>query len=147
MACSQRLLYNEGLNETEEFMIVIAKYIVILFGIFLIGVGLLMLLKPEKARKYLRQAGSTNLINYTEITIRMIPAAGLILYAEFSRFPEIFKYFGWFMIGTSVVLYFIPRRLHHNYALMCADILRPQLIRVTSPFPMLLGIAIIYSVI
>jgi uncharacterized membrane protein YfcA len=125
----------------------IAKYIVILFGIFLVGVGLLMLLKPEKAREYLRQAGSTNLINYSEITIRMIPAAGLILYSEFSKFPEIFKYFGWFMIGTSVVLYFVPRRLHHSYALMCADILRPQFIRVTSPFSMLFGFAIISSVV
>ena len=128
-------------------MTLLAKYIVILFGVFLIGVGFLMLLKPEKAREYLRQAGSTNLINYTEITIRMIPAAGLILYSEFSRFPEIFKNFGWFMIGTSLVLYFVPRRLHHRYALMCADILKPQLIRVTSPFSMLFGVAIIYSVL
>ena len=128
-------------------MTTIAKYIVILFGIFLIGVGLLMLLKPEKAREYLKRAGSTNLINYSEITIRMIPAAGLILYSEFSKFPETFKYLGWLMIGTSVVLYFVPRRLHHRYALKCADILKPQLIKVTSPFSMLFGIAIIYSVI
>jgi uncharacterized membrane protein YfcA len=112
-------------------MTIIAKYIVILFGVFLIGVGLLMLLKPEKAREYLKKAGSTNLINYSEITIRMIPAAGLILYSEFSKFPEVFKYFGWFMIGTSIILYLVPRRLHHRYSLLCADILKPQLIRVT----------------
>ena len=128
-------------------MTIIAKYIVILFGIFLIGVGLLMLLKPVKAREYLKKAGSTNLINYTEITIRMIPAAGLILYSEFSKFPEVFKYFGWFMIGTSVVLYFVPRKLHHRYALKCADYLIPQLIRMTSPFSVIFGIAIIYSVL
>ena len=132
---------------SEGLMTIIAKYIVIIFGIFLIGIGLLMLLKPEKAREYLKKTGSTNLINYLEITIRMIPAAGLILYSEFSKFPEVFKYFGWFMIGTSVVLYFVPRRLHHNYALMCANILNPQLIRITSPFSVLFGIAIIYSVL
>ncbi len=128
-------------------MTIIAKYIVILFGIFLIGVGLLMLLKPEKAREYLKKAGSTNLINYSEITVRMIPAAGLILYSEFSKFPYVFNYFGWFMIGTSLVLYFVPRRLHHRYAMMCADILKPQLIRMTSPFSVIFGIAIIYSVL
>lgn len=125
----------------------IAKDVVILFGIFMIGVGVLMLLNPEKAREYLRKAGSSNLINYSEITIRMIPAAGLILYSEFSKFPEIFKYFGWFMIGTSVVLYFVPRRLHHCYALMCADILKSHLIRLISPFSVIFGIAIIYSVL
>lgn len=128
-------------------MTIIAKCIVILFGIFLIGVGLLMLLKPEKAREYLKKAGSTNLINYTEITVRMIPAAALILYSEFSKFPEIFKYFGWFMIGTSEVLYFVPRRLHHKYALLCADLLNPNLIRIISPFSVLFGMAMIYSVV
>jgi hypothetical protein len=91
-------------------MTIIAKYIVIFFGIFLIGVGFMMLLKPAKAREYLRQAGNTNLINYTEITIRMIPAAGLILYSEYSTFPEILKYLGWFMIVTSFVLYFVNEK-------------------------------------
>ena len=128
-------------------MTIVAKYIVIFFGIFLIRVGFIMLLKPEKAREYLRLAGSTNLINYSEITLRMIPAAGLILYSEYSKFPEILKYLGWFMIITSLVLYFVPRRIHHRYALMCADILTLQLIRVISPLSMLFGMGIIYLVL
>ncbi len=127
-------------------MILIAKYIVILFGVFLAGVGLLMLIRPLKAREYLRKAGSTNLINYSEITIRMIPAAGLVIYSDFSKYPEILKLFGWFMIATSVVLYFVPRRLHHKYALWCADILIPKYIRLISPFSILFGCAIIYTV-
>jgi len=126
-------------------MIFISKYIVILFGVFLFGVGLLMLFKPTKAREYLRKAGSTNLINHAEITIRMIPAAGLILYAEYSKSPQIYRYLGWFMILTSFVLYFVPRRLHHRYAQHCADILTPKLIRVISPFSMLFGSGVIYS--
>jgi hypothetical protein len=128
-------------------MILIAKYIVILFGVSLITVGVLMLLKPGKAREYLRKAGSTNLINYSEITIRMIPAAGLIIYSELSKYPEIFKLLGWFMIATSLVLYFVPRRLHHKYALWCADILKPTYTRLISPFSILFGYAIIYSVL
>ena len=128
-------------------MTIIARYIVLLFGSFLIGVGLLMLIKPGKAREYLRKAGSTNLINYTEITIRMIPAAGLVLYAEYSKFPEIFKYLGWFMILTSLVLYVVPRRLHQRYALKCADILTPVLIKIISPFSIFFGSAVIYAVL
>lgn len=128
-------------------MILIAKYIVILFGIFLIGVGVLMLLRPAKAREYLRKAGSTNIINYSEITIRIIPAAGLVIYSEFSKFPEIFQVLGWFMIATSVVLYFVPRRIHHKYALWCANILIPKYVRVISPFSILFGCAIIYLVL
>lgn len=106
-----------------------------------------MLLKPVKAIEYLKKAGSTNLINYTEITIRMIPAAGLVLYSEYSKFPEILTYLGWFMIVTSLVLYVVPRRIHHGYALKCADILSPQLMRVLSPLSLLFGIGMIYSVL
>ena len=126
-------------------MIILSRYIVILFGIFLIGVGVLMLLKPTTAREYLRKAGSTNLINYAEITIRLIPATALVLYAEHSKFPDIYTYFGWFMIVTSLVLYVVPRKLHHNYALRSAEILTPGLIRVVSPFSLLFGCAVIYS--
>lgn len=126
-------------------MIIAAKWVVVIFGIFLIGVGFLMLFLPEKAREYLKSAGSTNFINYFEITVRMIPAAGLVLYADLAKYPEVFKILGWFMIATSLMLYLVPRKLHHKYALWCADILNPSLIRLTSPFSILFGCAIIYS--
>lgn len=128
-------------------MTLISKYTVILFGIFLFGAGLMMLLNPVKAREVLRRAGSTNLINYSEITLRMIPAAALVLYAELSKFPELFKGLGWFMIATSLILYVVPRRIHHGYAVKCADILTPTRMRLISPFSMLFGSGIIYSVI
>jgi uncharacterized membrane protein YfcA len=37
-------------------MLLIAKYIVILFGVFLIFVGFLMLLKPEETREVLKKS-------------------------------------------------------------------------------------------
>lgn len=128
-------------------MLVTAKYIVILFGVFLIGVGLLMLLRPATARAYLRKAGSTNLINYAEITVRMIPAAALVIYSELSRYPAVFNLLGWFMIATSLVLYWVPRKLHHKYALWCSDFLTPVSVRLTSPFSIIFGCAIIYAVL
>jgi hypothetical protein len=48
-------------------MLLAAKWIVIVFGVFLIGAGFLMLLNPKKARSILQGAGSTNFINYAEI--------------------------------------------------------------------------------
>jgi uncharacterized membrane protein YfcA len=128
-------------------LISISKWTVIFFGVFLIAAGFLMLFAPVKANQLLRKAGSNNLINYTEITIRMIPAAALILAADLSRFPDAFRLFGWFMIFTSLVLYFVPRRLHHQYAVMCAEILKPNYFRLMSPLSMLFGAALIYSVI
>lgn len=127
-------------------MTIIAKWIIILFGIFFISIGLIMLFAPNNARQILRKAGSTNFINYTEITIRMIPATGLILYSDFSKFPDSFKIFGWFMLITSFVLYFVPRQIHRNYSLKCADIIKPLYFQLISPFAILIGIVLIYSV-
>ncbi len=102
-------------------IVIAAKWTVVVFGIFFIIVGFLMLFASKKANQILRKAGSTNFINYAEITIRMIPAAALILYADFAKYPEILKIFGWFMLGTSLVLYFVPREIHHNFSLKSAN--------------------------
>lgn len=128
-------------------MVTIAKWTVVLFGVFFILAGVLMLFAPKRARAILRKAGSTNFINYAEITIRMIPAAGLILYADFSRYPDIFKIFGWFMLLTSVVLYFVPRRIHHGFSLRAADMLKPLYFQLISPFSFLFGAVVIYCVV
>ena len=126
-------------------IVAFAKWTIIAFGIFFIGVGLLMLLAPKKAREILRKAGSTNFINYAEITIRMIPAAALILSADISKYPEVFKIFGWFMLFTSFVLYFVPRQIHHNFSSKAADFLKPIYFQLISPFAFVIGAAIIYS--
>ncbi len=126
--------------------IVIGKWIVIFFGIFFICVAGMMLIKPKIARETLRKAGSTNFINYAEITLRMIPAIGLILVADNSKSTDIFKIFGWFMLITSFVLYFVSRKLHHDFSNKCADILKPLYFQLVSPFAFLIGILIIYSV-
>jgi uncharacterized membrane protein YfcA len=128
-------------------LIAIAKWTTIIFGVFFIAVGLIMLLSPQKAREILRKAGSTVFINYAEITIRMIPAAALILSADISKYPEIFKIAGWFILATSLVLYFVPRQMHHNFSLKAAEILRPLYFQLISPLAFLIGAAIIYSLL
>ena len=128
-------------------MIGIAKVLVIGFGVFLIGVGVLMLVNPKKTRDLITKAGSTNFINYFEITVRMIPAAALVVFAPHSKFPEVFSILGWFMIATSLVLYIVPRKYHHNYALKSAEILKPNFIRMLSPLSLAFGAWMIYGVI
>lgn len=128
-------------------MTTLTKWIIVLFGMFIIFVGFLMLFAPKKARKTLRKAGSTNFINYAEITIRIIPAVALILYADFSKFPLAFKLFGWIMLVTSCVLYFVPRKLHHNFSMKSADILKPIYFQLIAPFAFLFGGWIIFNVL
>lgn len=125
----------------------VSKWTTVAFGVFFIMVGLTMIFRPKAAREILRKAGSTNFINYAEITLRIIPAVALILSAHLSKFPEIFKVFGWFMLGTSIVLYFVPRQLHHDFSTRAANILKPFYFQLISPFAMAIGVFIIYSII
>lgn len=127
-------------------IISIAKWTIVVFGIFFICAGLTMLFAPKKARRILRKAASTNFINYAEISLRIIPAVGLIMYSDFSKYPSILKLFGWFMLATSLVLYFVPRELHYKFSLKCADFLKPLYFRLISPFSILIGTLIIYCV-
>jgi uncharacterized membrane protein YfcA len=126
---------------------IMSKWVVLLFGSFIIFVGFLMLFVPKKARATLRKAGSTNFINYAEITIRLVPAVALILYADFSKIPLAFKAFGWFMLITSFVLYFVPRKTHHSFSLKSADIIKPIYFQLISPFAFLIGGLIIFNTV
>ena len=128
-------------------IIEIAKWIVIFFGIFIIFIGFVMLINPTKARNTLRKAGSTNLINYAEITMRLIPAIALILCAEVSKYPIAFKIFGWIMLITSLILYVVPRKTHHQFSMKSADILKPLYFRLISPFAFIFGGLILYNVL
>lgn len=93
----------------------------------------------------MRKAGSTNFINYVEITIRLIPAIALILYADFSKFPEAFEIFGWIMLITSLILYAVPRKIHHKFSMKSADILKPIYFQLISPFAFIFSGLIIYN--
>lgn len=128
-------------------MVIVAKWGVILFGIFIIGCGLLMLLRPKSAIAILSKAGSTNFINYAEITIRIIPAVCLIISADHSRYPFPFKLLGWFMIATSIILYLVPRKIHHAFSLRSAEFLKPLYFQFLSPLSVMFGLAMIYNVV
>lgn len=124
----------------------IAKWIVLLFGSFIVFIGFIMLFYPKKARNTLRKAGSTNFINYAEITIRLILAIALIASAELTKSPYVFKIFGWIMGVTSLLLYFVPRKIHHRFSMKSADILKPIYFQLISPLAFLFGGLIIYNV-
>jgi uncharacterized membrane protein YfcA len=126
-------------------MLIIAKFTVIAFGIFIIFCGFLMLFAPKKANDYLRKFGSTNFINYAELFIRIIIGIAIIYASDISKFPNIFRIFGWFLVITAIILCCIPRRIHHKFSLQAAETLKPFYFQLISPFSFLFGAVIIYS--
>lgn len=115
------------------------------FGGFILIIGSLMLFRPERARWLLRQAGSTNLINYAEITIRLLPGIAMILYADYAKSQLPFTVLGWIIVVTSCILYAIPRAWHHEFSLKSAELLTPIRFQLISPFAFLFGGLVIYN--
>ncbi len=124
----------------------VAQWLVILSGIWLIAVSIFMFASPQTATRCLSKAASTNFINYLELTLRGIWGLALVQYAELSGFPEVFRIFGWFMVVTTAVLFFIPRKWHARYAVWSVKLIAPYM-RIASPFSLAFGIFLIYAIV
>jgi hypothetical protein len=125
----------------------IAKCTLLIFGSFFIVAGFIMLVKPSVARSTLRKAGSTALINYTELSVRMIPAIAFVIYADFSAYPSAFKFIGWYILITSIILMSIPRKLHHQLSNRFADFLSTGRFQLISPVSIFIGVFLIYIIV
>lgn len=125
----------------------VAQILVVLFGGWLVSVGILMAADPRRAIRWLSKAASTNFINYLEITLRGFGGAALVLYAEFSKFPQVFRVFGLFVVITSAPLLFTPRQWHARYAVWWSNRLTAPFVRMLAPLSLAFGGFLVYAVI
>jgi hypothetical protein len=124
---------------------VVAKGIVVLFGIVFLFAGGVMLIKPTLFRSWIAKAGSTSLINYGEITIRLIPAIAMVYVAPETKLPLFFQLFEWIMIATSLILYVTPRKIHQQLSIGFAEKLKPIYLQCIAPLAFLIGMGLIYQ--
>lgn len=126
--------------------IVLARWVVVASGVWLIFVSGVMLARPGTALRYLGQMASTNVINYSEISLRLIWGLALIWYADLSKFPEFIRFVGLLLVGTSVALFLVPRKWHATYAAYWSKKLTMPLVRIFAPASLLFGIFLIWAV-
>ena len=125
-------------------MEILYRIIVTIFGLWLTWVSVLILFYPQKALKSLRKFASTNLINYSELSLRLIVGLGMIGLAQYTVYQNGFKITGRFLAVTAIILMLIPRRWHHSYAIWWADNLKHWQIRLCAPFSLVLGQILIF---
>ncbi|GJL93797.1 MAG: hypothetical protein DHS20C05_02020 [Hyphococcus sp.] len=118
-----------------------------MFGVWLFAVSLLMIFRPQLALYYLSKMASTNLINYTELSLRMIVGFVFWFSAASSKFPEVFEVAGVFLMITAVILMLIPRRWHAAYAVWWSKKLTPAMLKMSAPFSIAAGVFVIYAVL
>ena len=118
-----------------------SRLIVGAFGLFMIGVSLLILIQPKIALMALRKFASTYFIHFTELGLRALTGLGFIGIAPFTDYVTPLKIWGGFLIITAFIIMLVPRRWHHAYAVWWAGKLKPWHIRLCAPFSLSVGLA------
>ena len=78
-----------------------SRLIVIALGLWLICVSLFIFARPQMALNALRRFASTNLINYTELGLRLIAGLGLVGLAQYTDYAQILRISGGLPRGHS----------------------------------------------
>jgi uncharacterized protein YjeT (DUF2065 family) len=128
-------------------MELISKGIIFCFGLFLIYSGFLMFLNPEKARAIIGKAGSTFLINYGELIIRLLLGISFVISAEANAYEKYLTTFGYFLIISALILMLTPMKTHHKFSTKAAETLKPIYLRICAPFSVSFGILILIAII
>ena len=118
---------------------IVSIALIILFGLWLIGVSIFALLRPRKAIAAIGNFASTNLINYSELGLRALVGAAFVHSHDASPAPAIFATIGWGLIVSSLLIALAPRRWHSAYAQYCAKNIPPFLVYIFAPVSMIAG--------
>ena len=126
-------------------MIMIANFIIVLFGLFLLYSGFLMFFKPEMVRAIIAKAGSTYLINYTELGIRLLIGIAFLVSTVYSNYELQFTIIGYFLIISALLLMLVPIKKHNQFSRKAAEKLKPIYLKICAPFAILFGVLVLYA--
>ena len=93
-----------------------AAFTVVVAGVWLIGLAILAVAKPEAIKHFFGKFASSAFAHFFEMFGRLIVGAAFVIYAPQMMFPMVFTAFGWLLIGTTAVLIFVPWKLHRKFA-------------------------------
>ena len=84
------------------------QYLIILFGVLIVVVGLVMLVRPSPFIDYLRRYSLTTSMQVLAVAVRIVLGLALILYADQSKFPLVLEIIGWLSLAAAVTIAVIP---------------------------------------
>ncbi|NER12464.1 hypothetical protein GWK08_03350 [Leptobacterium flavescens] len=86
-----------------------------IFGIYLISLFVLTLVSKGVAVKFLSSFASSARAHYLEQLLRLIVGGSVLYYSADMLYPVIFKFFGWIVLATTIVLILTPWTWHHKF--------------------------------
>ena len=124
-----------------------SQWLVIATGVWLIGLGVFMLIKPRQALAALGQMGGSPAVHIGEMAVRILAGVAMIFAAAASRFPVAISIIGSFLIVSALVLLLLPRRWHAAYSRWWSCHIPVTAVRLIAPMSWAMGGALIWSVI
>jgi len=94
----------------------LASILVLLTGLYLIGLAVGLFLSPARARGFLGGFASSAFTHYLELVLRLIAGGAILLCAPQMLFPNFFVIFGWILVVTTVGLFAVPWQWHRRFA-------------------------------
>ena len=99
-----------------EMMVEISMLVVAVFGTFLITLGVVAFVRPQKFRKFLLGFAQNARVHFIEMGCRLLVGLAFLASAPGLRFESVFLAFGWLLIVTTLVLVMVPWRIHLKFA-------------------------------
>jgi hypothetical protein len=128
----------------------VAGAILVAFGLFLVGLTVVVFAKPAVAERFFMAFASSARTHYTEQIVRLVIGASLVIRSGIIRSgamwqPKVFWFVGWGIVLSSLVLILTPWQWHARFG----EEVRPRLIRHMKLFAVGLlafGVLLIYGV-
>jgi hypothetical protein len=73
-------------------------------------------MRPERAKRFLGTLAGTARLHFTEVALRLIAGAALVVSAPRMLLSSGISVFGWIVLFTSVGMALVPWRLHQRFA-------------------------------
>lgn len=93
----------------------IAVIIVLLVGVFQLGVATVCFFAPKRAVAFLGAFAGSSKTHYLEMVLRLLAGAAFVIHSPEMRFPTAFLIFGWVLIALTAVLLILPWRMHQQF--------------------------------
>jgi len=122
-------------------------YIILLFGIFIIFAGVVLIVSPDYIINHFKKYGDSFSLHFFAVLIRVILGVAFLIGASGSKYPLILQTFGWLSIASAIVLSVIGREKFKSLIKWVINKKLPLFQRSMGFFAILLGCFFIYAVI
>jgi hypothetical protein len=106
-------------------MSLLASFVVVAFGLFLIAFTGVVFAKPAIAERFLMRFASSARTHYVEQAFRLLIGAALVVLSPAMWQANVFRLVGWAIVISSVALMCVPWQWHDRFG----ERLRPIVVR------------------